>query len=296
MLPRQLADVDEAVHSAEIDERTERDHRRHGALSNLSDLEIGEEAVASLLLVLFEVGPAGQHNVVAVLVELNDLGLHDGADVRLQVTHTAQFNQRGREEPAKPDVDDKSALHDLNDRAFNDSLCFFLGFDVAPSSLVLSTLLRQNQTTFFVFLGEHEGFDGLSHRHHFCRIHIVANAELTRWDDAFALVSDVEQNLVSVNLHDDAAHQLPIVDFGDPSDRLGEVGVVIYDLTGCVCSLVIERSHCGVDDWGARGVGQGSVLLSGILIKELTAGMQCVAKAISGLCASHPTGNKKKFG
>ena len=168
-------------------------------------------------------------------------------------------------------------------------------FNVAPSPLILSTLLRQNQTTLFVFLGEHESLDGLSYRHHLCRIHIVANTELTRWDHAFALVSDIEQNLVPIDLHDDAAYQLPIVDFGNPGDRLGKVGVVIYDLTGCVCSLVIERPHCGIDDWGARGVGQGSLLLSELLLKQLTARVQCAPKAISGLCASHPTGNKKKF-
>ena len=44
---------------------------------------------------LLEPGPAGQHDVVAVLVELDDLGLERLADVRLQVTHPAQLDERG---------------------------------------------------------------------------------------------------------------------------------------------------------------------------------------------------------
>ena len=49
--------------------------RRHDALADLARLEVGEEVLALLLLRLLELGPAGQHDVVAVLVELDDLGL-----------------------------------------------------------------------------------------------------------------------------------------------------------------------------------------------------------------------------
>jgi hypothetical protein len=75
VLPGQLGDVDEAVHAAEVDEGAEVDDRRHDALADLAGLEVGEEVLALLLLGLLEPGPAGQHHVVAVLVELDDLGL-----------------------------------------------------------------------------------------------------------------------------------------------------------------------------------------------------------------------------
>ena len=93
MLPRQFADVDEAVHAAEVDERTEADHRRHGALTNLANLEVVEELISSFFLVLFEERAPAEHDVVAILVELDDLGLHDGADVRRKIAHTAQFDE-----------------------------------------------------------------------------------------------------------------------------------------------------------------------------------------------------------
>ena len=58
VLPRQLGDVDEAVHAAEVDERTEVDDRRHDTLADLAGLEVGEELVALLALGLLEVRAA----------------------------------------------------------------------------------------------------------------------------------------------------------------------------------------------------------------------------------------------
>ena len=74
VLPRQLGHVDEAVHAAEVDEGTEVDDRRHDALPHLARLEVGEELLALFLLRLLQPGAAREHDVVAVLVELDDLG------------------------------------------------------------------------------------------------------------------------------------------------------------------------------------------------------------------------------
>ena len=102
VLPRQLADVDEAVHAAEVDERTERDDRRDHAGADVARLEVGEEVLALLLLRLLQVAAAGEHDVVAVLVELDDLGLQHAPDVGLQVTHPAQLDERRRQEARRP--------------------------------------------------------------------------------------------------------------------------------------------------------------------------------------------------
>ena len=75
VLPAQLGDVHEAVHAAEVDERAEVHDRRDDALADLARLEVGEELVALLALGLLEVRAARQDDVVAVLVELDDLAL-----------------------------------------------------------------------------------------------------------------------------------------------------------------------------------------------------------------------------
>ena len=120
VLPRQLGDVDEAVHAAEVDEGAEVDDRGHDAPAALAGLEVDEELAALLLLGLLQPGPARQHDVVAVAVELDDLGLDAAAHVRLQLADPAQLDQRGGQEAAQPDVDDEAALHHLDDRALHD--------------------------------------------------------------------------------------------------------------------------------------------------------------------------------
>ena len=77
VLPAELGDVDQAVHAAEVDEGAEVDDRGDGALAALARLQVGEEVAALFLLGLLQPGPAGQHDVVAVAVELDDLGLDD---------------------------------------------------------------------------------------------------------------------------------------------------------------------------------------------------------------------------
>src|SRR3546814_17078695 len=63
------------LHAAQVDERAEVDDRGHDALADLALLEVVEEGAARLALRLLEQRTAAQDHVVAVLVELADLGL-----------------------------------------------------------------------------------------------------------------------------------------------------------------------------------------------------------------------------
>src|SRR6476661_2102824 len=104
VLPRQLRHVDQAVHAAEVDERTEVDDARHHTGADLARLEVGEEVLALFLLRLLEPCPAGQDDVVAVLVELDDLRFETAADVRREITHTTELDEGCGEEAAEADV------------------------------------------------------------------------------------------------------------------------------------------------------------------------------------------------
>ena len=61
-------------------------------------------------LVSSEVLATGQDHVVAVLVELKDLGLDLLADVRGEVADATHLNEGGRQEATQTDVDDEAAL------------------------------------------------------------------------------------------------------------------------------------------------------------------------------------------
>jgi hypothetical protein len=197
VLPRQLADVDEAVHAAEVDERTEGHDAADHTLADLARLEVGEEAVAALLLGLFQERTTAEHDVVAVLVELDDLRLDGLAHVRGEVADTAQLDERRGQEAAQADVDDETALDDLDDRTLDGAFGFLDLLDGAPCTLVLRTLLRQDQAAFLVLLGEDERLDGVAQRDDLVRVDVVADAQLASRDDTLALVADVEQHLVT---------------------------------------------------------------------------------------------------
>ena len=71
------------------------------ALADRALDQLVEELAADLGLGLLEPGAAGQHHVVAVLVQLDDLGLDLLADVRLQIADAAHLDQ-GRRAAGKP--------------------------------------------------------------------------------------------------------------------------------------------------------------------------------------------------
>ncbi len=93
MLPAEFRDVDETVHTAQINEGTEIDHRRDDAVSALAGLEVVKEVAALLLLGLLEPGTTREDHVVTVAVELNNFGFDSLADVGLQLTYAAQLDQ-----------------------------------------------------------------------------------------------------------------------------------------------------------------------------------------------------------
>src|SRR4030095_7746947 len=125
------------------------------------------------------------------------------------------LHQRGGEEAAEADVEDEAALDDLDDGAAHDAVVLLDLLDRAPRALVPRTLLREDQATFLVLLGEDEGFDVVTDRHHFRGVHVVLDRQLARGDDALGLVADVEQDLVPIDLDAGAFDNVAVVEVLD---------------------------------------------------------------------------------
>jgi hypothetical protein len=66
---------------------------------------------------LLEQRAAAQHDVAALLVELDDFEVEGLADVLLEVAHGAQVDLRAGEEGLDADVDSEAALDPTRDRA-----------------------------------------------------------------------------------------------------------------------------------------------------------------------------------
>ena len=244
VLPRQLGNVDQAVNTAQIDERAEVDDGGHDAFTDLALLKLGQEGLAHFGLGLLEVLATGEDHVVAVLVELEDLGLDLLADVRGQIADTTHLDERCRQEATQTDVDDEATLDSFDDSAFDNAIGFLDLLDVAPSALVLCTLLGQNQTAFLVFLGDDKGLNGVADLDDFVRINVLLDGKLAGGDDTLGLVADVEQDLVMIDLDDGTFDQITIIEVLDGGiDCLDEVlfGADVVD--GDLGDFVIVLCH-----------------------------------------------------
>src|SRR5665647_2300382 len=222
VLPGQLGDVDQTVDATKVHEGAEVDDAADDPRADLTLLELLEERGANLGLGLLEPGAAGQDHVVAVLVQLNDIGLDLLADVRLEVADAAHLDQRGRQEPAQADIEDESTLDDLDDGTRDDAVLFFDLLDRAPGALGLCALLGQDQPALLVLLLEDKGLDCITHGNDVSRVDIVLDGKFARGDDTLGLVADVEQNLVTVNLDDDSFDDIAVAEMLDRRVDRGE--------------------------------------------------------------------------
>src|SRR5208283_4929592 len=203
-------------------ERAEVDDGRHHTLADGALLQLVEELAAHLGLGLLQPGPPRQHHVVAVLVQLDDLGFDLLADVRLQITDTPHLDQRGGEESAQPDVEDQATLDHLDDGALDGLVLLLERLDGAPGALVLGALLGEDQPALFVLLGENQGLDLVTDGNDLVGVDVVLDGEFASGDDPFGLVADVEEHLVPVHFDDGALDDVAIVEVLDRFVDCGE--------------------------------------------------------------------------
>jgi hypothetical protein len=227
--------VHQTVDATEVDERAEVDDRGHDTGADLALLQGLQEGLAHLGLGLLEPGAAGQDHVVAVLVQLDDLGLELLADIRLQVADAPHLDEGRRKEAAQADVQDQATLDDLDHGAGDDAVLLLDLLDRAPGALVLCTLLGQDQPTLLVLLLEDQGLDLVADGHDLVGVDVVLDGQLARGDDALGLVADVEQDLVPVDLDDDPFDDVAVVEVLDGlvdggEEVLGRTDVVDGDL------------------------------------------------------------------
>src|SRR5712691_3948727 len=220
--PRELADMDQAVHAVEIDEGAEVDDVRDRAVDDVARVEAVEDRLAHLLALVLQHCAAREHDVVARAVELDHLATQLLSHELVEVLHAADVDERRREETAHTEIEDQTALDDL-DHAADDRLAGLgRALDRLPRDLEARALLRQDQPAFGVLLRQHECVDLVADRDLVARVDRAADRELGNRNDALGLVADVDQHLVLVDAHDLAVDDLALVD-------RWEGGLVVWD-------------------------------------------------------------------
>ena len=171
-----------------------------------------EDRLAHLLALVLEDGAAREDDVVARAVELDHLAAQLLREELVEVLDAADVDERRRQEATDAEVEDETALDDLDHPAVDGLAALGGSLDRLPGELEARALLREEEAPLGVLLRHHERVDLVADRHLVGRVHVPADRELGDRDDAFRLVADVDEHLVLVDAHDRAVDDLALVD------------------------------------------------------------------------------------
>ena len=193
-LPRHVGDVQQAVDAAEVDERAVVGEVLDRALDDRAFLQLLEQLGALGAVFLLDDRAARHHDVVALLVELDDLELERLAFEVRRIAHRAHVDERaGQERAHEIDLDGEAAFDAAVDDALDDLLLLERLLEARPGAGALGLLARQAGFAVAVFDAVERDF------------HVVADAdfdlaavvlELLDRDDGFALQARVDEHHV----------------------------------------------------------------------------------------------------
>ena len=154
--------MEQAVDAAEVDERAVVGEVLDHAGEDHALLELLEGALLELLALLLEQGAAGEDDVAALLVELDDLELEALADELVEVADGAEVDLRAGEERLDADVDGEAALDAADDDAFHELVALARGGDLVPDAHLVGLLLGELDHARVVLALLDEHFDGVA--------------------------------------------------------------------------------------------------------------------------------------
>ena len=142
--PGHVGDVQQAVDAAQIDERAVVGDVLHDALEHLAFGKRVERVLLLLGVLLFEERLARQHDVAALLVDLDDAHAQLLAAQRVEVPDGTHVDLRSGQERADADVHREAALDPLDDAADHD-LALGIGLlDLVPDLHLLGFFARED--------------------------------------------------------------------------------------------------------------------------------------------------------
>ena len=155
--PCQVGDVQQAVDTAQVNECTVVGDVLDDTLDDCAFFQVFQQGLAVGTLRCFQHSAAGNHHVVALAIQLDDLQLHRLVFVWCGVLDRTCIHQRtGQECTDAVHHGSQTALDLAADITFNDTAFFHCLFQIDPGSQAFSLLARQARFAVTVF----QGFDG----------------------------------------------------------------------------------------------------------------------------------------
>src|SRR5205809_1076515 len=149
--PRHIRDVQQAIHAIQIDERAEVGDVFHGAGYAVADIDAFHEFLALITALLLDHFAPAEHDVLAIVVELDDFEIVCVANELLQILWRNDIDLRSRQERLHADVDHQAAFDHRLYLAFDQSDTFENTDDFVPILAIGGYLFRENDHAFFVF-------------------------------------------------------------------------------------------------------------------------------------------------
>ena len=244
--PRHVGDVQQAVDAAEIDERAVVGDVLDDALEHLALGERLERVLLLLGVLLLEQRLAREHDVAALLVDLDDAHAQLLAAQRVEVAHRAHVDLRSGQERADADVDREPALDALDDAA-DDDLALGVGLlDLVPDLHLLGFFAREDDVAFAILGALEQHVDDVAGLHGDLAVLVE---ELADRDDAFGLVADVDDHFRRGHLENGALDDLAFRDVSEAVivdiEQPGVLGGI--DLVVVVARPGFQRAACPCD-------------------------------------------------
>ena len=200
--PAHVGDVEQAVNAVEVNEGAEVGDILDGALADVARGHFGEELGALVVALLLDQFAAGEDDVLAVLVDFDDLELVAVAEELGQVLGGNDVNLRGGQEGLDADVDQQAAFDGGLDLAGDGAAFVADGEDLVPVLFEFGLFLGEHDHAFLVL----EFFDE--------DIHLVADFDgfdvfkFVAGDDSFAFVADIHEDFLGADFDDVAFDNL----------------------------------------------------------------------------------------
>ena len=191
-LPRHVGDVQQAIDAAQVNERTVVGEILDRALHHGAFLQVVHERAALGGELLLDHRAARHHDVIALLVQLDDLELERLAFEVRGITHRAHIDERARQERADIlDLDGEATLDAAGDHTGHDLGIVEGRLQARPGAGTLGLLARQTRLAIAILNGIQRDLD------HVASLDFELTAlvlELFDGDDGFGLQSDVDDD------------------------------------------------------------------------------------------------------
>ena len=201
--PRHVGDVEQAIHSIQIDERAEVSEIFYRALHLVADLHAFHEFLSLFAPLLLDQFAPAEHDVFAVVVDLDDLEIVGVTDELLQIFRRNDIDLRCRQKCLDADVHHKPAFHDRFHLAFDQAVAVKNTRDLVPILAIRGFFLRENDHAFVVFQSLEE------HVHFIANFEILDVLKLGDRNPTLGFVTDIHQHFAWTNFQypslDDAA-------------------------------------------------------------------------------------------